>query len=109
MDLPSKSRFDVKLFLGCKLNSELRMYLNQSPSWKQVSILPLAEKAENNHLIEVHYQAKDYLGRYLSDEKMTLSDLKNSAIQLKETIRVYCPQYDFDLLKICIFPQLFIA
>jgi hypothetical protein len=106
MGIQTESRVSVKLFVGCHLNTEMKMLLNQSSTWKQVSFLRSKNK---KNLIQVPYQTKDYLGCYLVTEQITLFDLKKTENFVKELLKLYCPDYDFDSIKICIFPQLFVA
>lgn len=105
MSAPTENKILVKMFVGCYLNSEIRMYLNESKTWKQAAIL----RTKDKELIEVHFQNKDYIGKYLESETINLDQLKKSEKEVRETLKRYVCDCDSDSLKICVFPQLFIA
>lgn len=107
MSLELKNKVSVKMFVGFHLNSEIRMILNQSKTWKQASIMPLEK--ESQELIEVHFHGKDYFGRHLPLEKVPLQELKEIENHIKNRLKSYCPEYDAESVKICIFPQVFVA
>lgn len=107
MSLELESKVTVKLFVGCHLNSEIRMCLNQSKLWKQTAILP--SKTNGQELLEVHFHGKDYFGRHLAFEKVTLVELRETENLIKNRLKTYCPEYDAESVKICIFPQVFVA
>jgi len=104
--IESANKITVKLFTGYHLNSEIKMHLKQSLNWKQAAISPIKEGEE---LIEVHYHDKDYLGYYLSTDKITLSELKKAEDFLKQRLTSYCAEYSLENIKICIFAQVFVA
>jgi hypothetical protein len=94
----------VRLFIGCRLTSEMRMYLKESRAWKQMSIAPMQER----DLIETHYQQKDYLGHFFSEDCLPLEKLKESEKRVKEAIAAYCPKLQTEQLNCSIFPQIFL-
>jgi hypothetical protein len=100
------NQLTYRIFIGCLLTSEIRMHLNQSKFWRQISILPTDNEKE---LIEVRHQSKDYLGRYLTQEKILISDLDQTAIAIRTRLQDYCPGYAAHSIKICVFGQVFIA
>lgn len=106
LDDPIKSALSIRLFVGCPLNSEIKMHLNQSRQWKQTTISP---HRNNKELIEIHHQGKDYLGYHLDLEKATLADLKQIEEHVKGQLQIFCPDLEIEKIKVCIFPQVFIA
>lgn len=107
MSLELENKVTVKLFVGCHLNSEIRMLLNQSKLWKQTAIMP--SRKNGKELLEVHFHGKDYFGRHLPSEKVTLVELRETEDLVKDRLKAYCPEYDAESIKICIFPQVFVA
>ncbi len=99
-----EGKVTTKLFAGFLLNPEIKMLLNLSREWKQASFTK-----NEGRLSEAHYQGKDYLGFYLSPEKITLVQLKELETQVRTRLKSYCPGLDADEIKMYIFPQVFVA
>jgi len=100
------NKLTVKLFVGCSLSSELKMNLNQSKTWKQASIVPASAYDD---LIEIHFHGKDFVGSYLSTDKITVAELQTHEAHLRERLQHYCPAFDLNGIKPCVFAQVFIA
>jgi len=92
----------IKFFLGFHLNSEVRMYLNQSHAWKEEQLI------HQHNVKETRYEDKDYIGLLLNSP-LTTPLLKNEEQQLKSILQSYCPKLQMDKQKIYLFPQLFIS
>jgi hypothetical protein len=105
MTTTSLNKITTKTFLGIYISSEMRMHLNQSITWKHAVITPLQKKSFK----EVHCQGKDYIGFYLEKNITTLQELTSAQEELKEQIKIYCPEIEVENQKICIFPQVFVA
>lgn len=106
MTAKTTSPLNTKLFAGCHINSELRMYLNQSIQWKHAMILtPSAERTWQ----EIHYHGKDYFGLYIDSKKVSVKDLTAIQQNIRESLKNYCPDVEAENIKVCIFPQVFIA
>lgn len=95
----------TKLFIGFLVTSELRMHLNNSQAWKNAQVTP---DHANHELFEVHYAEQDYIGCYLTQEKLTLTTLAELEKQMTEKLTVYCPKLDYSRFKCYIFSQFFI-
>lgn len=98
-------RISIRMFGGFLLSTELRMHLHQSNMWKQLSALHLASSTD---LLEITHENHLYVGQYFIKEHLTLGDLRESCIFMKQTLQPYCPKYDVDALKFYIFPQVFV-
>ncbi len=96
----------IKVFAGYLVTSELRMHLNESQAWKNVSVRQTPDPLE---LKEAHYKDKDYIGIFFTHDTFTIADLKATDAMLRQKLSAYCPKYNADLAKICSFPQLFLA
>lgn len=80
------------------------MYVRQSISWKNASILPSGQS-----LIEVRHQGNDYIGRYLEKEKLTINDLAAVQLEIKKKLQEYFPRLESENFPLSIFPQVLIA
>lgn len=96
----------IRLFSGCQVNSEIRMYLNQSVLWKHAAIEAPSNPAK---MQEVHFHGKDYVGIYLEKKKFTVHELVIIEENIKQQLNYYCPMLHVENIKICVFSQLFIA
>ncbi|MFT4553695.1 MAG: hypothetical protein ACI9S8_002336 [Chlamydiales bacterium] len=96
----------AQLFLGCPITSEIRLYLNSSPSWKQIQTLP-GENVES--LKEVHHEEKSYIGTFLKKPQPTLEELKAAQDNIRKLLKGYCKELKVDNLKLNIFPQIFLS
>jgi len=99
------NKVTVRLFAGCQLTSEIRMYLKQSASWKQAQI----GDSDVRDIVETHYQEKDYLGRYIRKQSLTLKELYEIEGSIRKALTTYCPELSAETLKIYVFPQVFIT
>ncbi|CCB86872.1 MULTISPECIES: hypothetical protein [Parachlamydia] len=106
MSTEIEKRILVKVFVGCRLHAELRLQLNQSHAWKQVKI---ESKPQDGTLCEVHYQQKDYVGMFLPQETLTLSELKEYERLVQQKFKEYCPSLEEETIKLVVFPQIFIS
>jgi hypothetical protein len=96
----------TKIFVGCPITTELKMYLNQSIKWKHVNILTTKDAED---LAEVHYHGKDFIGRYAAHDHLTVTQLEDLDKSIKQQLAIYCPQYDTGKADPVVFPQVFIA
>lgn len=106
MTTSTTNRVTVKLFAGCLLTSEIRMYLKQSAAWKQAQIVGEFDVRE---IVETHYQEKDYLGRYLASNNLTIIELHEIESSIRKALTTFCPELASESLKIYVFPQVFIT
>lgn len=100
-----EDKIQFKLFVGCVITPELRMQLNQSPLWKQVKIAPSIHAGLN----ETHYRQKNYIGLFLTQDKINLSELKQIETQITHALKSYCPQFASEKIRILVFSQVFIS
>lgn len=96
----------LKLFAGVLLNAEMKLKLRQSEKWQQATILPHRDETE---LIEVHHEGKDYLGYYLPNNQITLSELRNTEKFIQERMIHYHPDFALINHKTLVFTQVFIC
>lgn len=102
MNTDITTRVTTKLFAGFLLNSELRMHLNQSKTYKQDKI------GSNEDLKEIHYQDKDYFGIYLDKNLIHLPELKSVEATLTKKLEFYCPSFNNEHTTFFVLPQVFI-
>jgi hypothetical protein len=106
MSISSDQKLTVKLFIGYHLTSDIRMYLKQSIAWKQAKI---TKESSLRDLLEAHFQDKDYIGKYITQEGLTIQELKQIESSVRESLVYYCPELSQETLKIYLFPQIFIS
>lgn len=106
MNSATESHMISKIFIGFHLHPELKAQLNQSSQWKQAKIM---QQNLLLGLLETHYQEKDYVGRFLIQETLTLDELRTIAKGIQELLKDHCPKYPIENLKICLFSQIFIS
>lgn len=100
-----ENQIKCKLFAGYVISSELRLQLNQSSLWKQAKIAPSIP----HDLEEIHFHQKDYIGHFLTQSCVTLSELKKLEDQISQTLKSYCPHFSSEKIRIIVFSQLFIS
>lgn len=106
MSIETDSCMTSRLFVGYSLHPELKLQLSQSPHWKEAKIL---RHNESEELLEIHYQAKDYIGRFLTKESLTLSELKQVEADIQSRLKKHCPLFPIDKLNIWVLTQVFIS
>ena len=65
MKTAPKNKVTARIFVGCPMSSEMKMYLKKSELWKQASI-------DQTGLTVVNYQSKEYLGLFLDHSYLSL-------------------------------------
>lgn len=98
-------KITCKVFAGFLLSSEIKGQLSRNKKWKENVFLPLKEIT---HLVQVHFQGKDYLGQYLLP-KINMKDLKAKEVYMRQLLQNYCPQHDCSAIQFFIFPQIFVS
>jgi hypothetical protein len=107
MIISNNESLKIKLFMGYLITSDIRMYLKQSSIWKEAKI---TETAISRDLLETHFQNKDYIGKYLKQEHVTLKELRAYENSIFQSLLNYCAELSPEThLKIYLFPQVFIT
>ena len=96
----------IKIFIGTLLSHDIKKHLNQCSSWKDAKITWQNEKSEWK---ELHYQNKDYFGKYIPSQHISLPELKNIEAELQKIIQSHFEELPVDKLKVILFPQLFVT
>lgn len=108
MTTDTSNKVTTKIFAGCHITSEIRMHLNQSIQWKNAVILAKTSSS-NPGIQEVHYHGKDYFGHYTTSNSLIVNDLITFQSSIRQQLKNYCPTLEVENIKICVFPQVFIA
>ena len=108
MTTDTSSKVATKIFTGCHITSEIRMHLNQSIQWKNAIILATASTT-NPEAQQIHYKGKDYFGLYSPNKTLTIKDLTSTQHTIRQQLKNYCPTLEVENIKICVFPQVFVA
>lgn len=101
----NENTVSVKLFVGFPLTSEIKMHLNRSQAWQQASVLHPAER----DLVEVHHHGQDYVGRFLPQDRVILSEVQDNDMRAKQALQHYCPECNLDGMTLRVLPQVFVA
>lgn len=105
MNMQVENKIQFRLFVGCLMTSELRLQLDQSHEWKQAKIGPL----EENNLVETHFHEKNYIGFFLVNNHVTLSELRQVEDKIFKALNAYCPQFASEKIRVLVFSQIFIS
>lgn len=106
MDDHVQQGISVKLFVGYRLTSEIKMHLKQSRIWQRIN--SKAEK-DADDLVEIHHQDHDYIGLYSTKEDLDLAEIRNLDELIRSRLQKYCPHLPVEKANTSIFPQLFIS
>lgn len=106
MSTAIESRMVSKIFIGYNLNPELKILLSKSPQWKQAKIV---QNDPLSGLTETHFHEKEYIGRFLLHETMTIFELKTIANEIQGILKEHCPKYPVENLQTYVFSQIFIS
>lgn len=98
----SSNSIRIKLFIGIHANGEVKMLLNQSPSWKEDKIL------SSQKVCETQFQSREYIGKFI-ESPLPYDQLKAKVQEVKKELQHYCPKLNVDKHSLHLFPQLFIA
>lgn len=101
-----ESKLTVKIFVGCLLTAEARLFLQNSLKWKHALI---EGERSSHHLLSVHYENKDYVGKATDKDNATLEELDAIEKNIRQQMSFYCPELDTNTLKIMIFPQILVS
>jgi len=101
----NENKMSVKLFIGFEVTSEMRSQLHRSKAWQQASVLNPAER----DLIEINHHGHSYVGRFLPQDRIILSDVRANDAIAKKALKHYCPDCDLDEMTLRILPQVFVS
>jgi hypothetical protein len=90
----------IRIFLGCLQNSELKMHLDKSTAWKEAKTMGIL------NLSETRWQEKDYLGFFIPP-LLSLGQLKENEREIKTQLQLYCPKINVDSHACFLFTQIF--
>jgi hypothetical protein len=106
MNTQTNSCMTSRIFIGYYLHPELKVHLSQSLNWSQSKIV----RGDNlNELLETHYHEKEYIGRFLNQDVLTINELKTIEQQIQLRLAEHCPSFPLEKLKVCVFSQVFIS
>jgi len=93
----------VRLFIGTIVTPDLKSSLDKSSKWSQAVI------ANETSLTEIRYRNKPYIGTYLDSEKVKILEICNTESEIRNLLQQFCPNQNCELLKMVIFPQIFLT
>ena len=95
-----------KIYIGCHVNHYINLNLNNSDTWKHAKNFPIPDNFE---LTVIRYNEKDYIGMFLPNNKTPLKELRKWESHVRNKLSDYCPDINTGVVKIKIFPQLFLC
>jgi len=101
-----ENAINAKLFVGCHINGEVRMHLNESESWLQAKT-QVSGKA--SPLVQAHFQQHDYIGRFCDNKCLSINELNEIESEVRSHLVEYCPKLDVNKLAMIVIPQVFIS
>lgn len=100
-----KDRVNARLFAGILITSEIRMHLNQDCGWKNAQISAFHG---SDDLVEMRHGKNEYIGCYLSTNKIPLAELRTYESLTIDKLLTYCPKLPRTSCKFFVFSQLLI-
>lgn len=97
---------EARTFVGIMLTPEIKPLLNQSREWRETTVLETKHGIFDLHVIDYHN--KEYLGIYL-EQPISMNELKMIMLLSLDKYKLYFPETPIDVLKLSIFPQIFIS
>lgn len=98
-----EERITIKLFIGCLLTPEIKLFLEQSKLWQQQRI------GKNAPLTTIHFKNKEYIGTFISQKQPSLAELQKQETTIKTLLAEYCPEFNTDTINTKIFSQVFLT
>ncbi len=99
------SGINIKIFFGCKLDSKLKLLLNESIAWKNAKI---EGQANQSAWVETRHDGSDYLGIFLPSNPLKFSELKTVQTSFLSNLQLYSSEIDTKSIKLVLFPKVFI-
>lgn len=100
------SKQTVKIFIGLLLSPDLKWRLQKTSSWKEAQI---DWQSQTTGFKNISFQGDEYLGFYLENELITIPELKEYELKIKNKIKQLYPEFDTNSCNISLFSQLFVS
>lgn len=104
MSTTTRGGIAIKLFIGCQINSEIRMHLNASEKWKQHQI-----HAQGKKFQELTFREKDYFGYLLEQDRLAIQEIRSLESRIRKELSDFCPELNVEEIHLHIIPQLFLS
>ena len=92
----------IRIFIGLQQNSEVKMHLNRSATWKEAKLLG------HLNLTEIQDHDKEYIGQFVPS-LLTCVQLKKIEAEIKSQLQLYCPKLNLDKRRFYLLSQLFFS
>gem|GEM_PF-6038329 len=96
-------RITTRIFLGVLISKEIQAALFMSAKWRNAKAMPSSED-----LIDVRHGGDFYIGCYLPENRMLLTDIKNTEAFIGKKLALYAPSLESVEISCVVFPQLFV-
>ena len=101
-----KESIQVRLFIGCVINSEMRLHLSLSQLWQNDKLF---NQREELALKEISYQSKEYIGILLATSHIAFEQIQIKTEFIRQKLEQYCTAVCYETLKIVLLPQIFLC
>lgn len=99
------SGIKIKIFMGCRLDSRLKLQLSQSMAWKNARI---EGQANQTAWVETRHEGHDYIGHYLESAPVKFDDIKKHQALFLSNLQNYSSDIDIKKINLILFPKLFV-
>ncbi len=96
----------LRVFVGCLIDSEVRMHLAYSDVWKREQVI---RTDEGETLDKIKHEEKEYVGHTIDHATLSLDEVHEHEQYVRRALSRYCPELDVDKFKISVISQLFLA
>lgn len=105
MTTPASSYF-YKLFVGCKLSSDLKHQLDHHPKWQSVK---MDWQMSSNGLKEVYFHQTTYLGKYLPTNQLSIHIFADLEEEIWKILSPFCKDLMRQNFHVYVFPEIFVV
>lgn len=102
----TKEHVQLRLFLGLLLPVDLKIALDHSRDWKSQLV---TREHTPEALVIVREQGKEYIGRCLDHQMLTVKQLQLEEEKIRTQLIHYTPDRDLSKLECAVFPQVFVS
>ena len=96
------NKIETRIFLGYLQNSDIRVQLQQSASWRSSIDL------KDSELRQISHRDKEYIGLFILSP-VDLQSIKDKEAFIRQKMGFYCPTLNLDKHLLYLFPQTFVS
>ncbi len=100
--METKQGIQARICVGYAMTPEIQNGLSQSQLWQQ-------RKSGGDGIGLIIYKGKEYIGCFLSDERPTVSQVREAGEKLRRQLQECCPDLPWEKYTARIFTQIFVS